>query len=258
MTNMSFGSPVTGYSQPGAPFRIGAALSRSFQIFTGSFFLFFVLALLPLLPILLVQLLSGPPKFGALSASSGAITTNVILGFSGFLLGIIANATILFGVFKRLRDEPFTIAESLRAATGRLLPIIGVAIIGGFAAALASIALVIPGIIVMCMFYVAVPVCLIEKNGVFDSLQRSRELSKGYRWAIFGLLLIVAIVSLLAAIPLKIVGFATTSFFAIASVQFLWQTLATAFGAVLHTVVYHDLRVAKEGIDVSKLANVFD
>ena len=34
--------------------------------------------------------------------------------------------------------------------------------------------------------------------------------------------------------------------------------MPTAFGAVLVTVVYHDLRVAKEGIDIESLANVFD
>jgi hypothetical protein len=36
------------------------------------------------------------------------------------------------------------------------------------------------------------------------------------------------------------------------------QVVTTAFGAVLVAVVYHDLRAAKEGIDIDNLANVFD
>ena len=40
--------------------------------------------------------------------------------------------------------------------------------------------------------------------------------------------------------------------------DFGWQVVTTAFGAVLSAVIYHDLRVAKEGIDISKLSSVFD
>jgi hypothetical protein len=40
--------------------------------------------------------------------------------------------------------------------------------------------------------------------------------------------------------------------------EFCWQVVATSFGAVLAAVVYHDLRVAKEGIAIDNLANVFD
>ena len=40
--------------------------------------------------------------------------------------------------------------------------------------------------------------------------------------------------------------------------SFGWLVIETSFGAVLVTVAYHDLRVAKEGIHVDNLANVFD
>ncbi len=44
------------------------------------------------------------------------------------------------------------------------------------------------------MLYVAVPVCVIEKQGVIASLSRSRALTKGYRWQIFGLFLLVMVI----------------------------------------------------------------
>jgi hypothetical protein len=40
--------------------------------------------------------------------------------------------------------------------------------------------------------------------------------------------------------------------------NFGWQLVATSFGAVLAAVVYHDLRLSKEGMDIDNLANVFD
>jgi hypothetical protein len=42
------------------------------------------------------------------------------------------------------------------------------------------------------------------------------------------------------------------------TLTFAWQVVLTAFSAVLSAVIYHDLRVAKEGIDLDTLANVFD
>lgn len=42
------------------------------------------------------------------------------------------------------------------------------------------------------------------------------------------------------------------------TLSFAWQVISTAFGAVLSAVIYHDLRMAKEGIDLDTLASVFD
>jgi hypothetical protein len=40
--------------------------------------------------------------------------------------------------------------------------------------------------------------------------------------------------------------------------NFAWLVVDTSFVAVLHAVSYHDLRVAKEGIAIDNLANIFD
>jgi hypothetical protein len=38
----------------------------------------------------------------------------------------------------------------------------------------------------------------------------------------------------------------------------VWAGLASAFGVIFAVAIYHDLRVAKEGIDTSQIAAVFD
>jgi len=38
----------------------------------------------------------------------------------------------------------------------------------------------------------------------------------------------------------------------------MWGGILVAFNAVLLVVTYHDLRVAKEGTDIERLAVVFD
>lgn len=114
---------------------------------------------------------------------------------------------------------------------------------------------VVPGVIIGCMLYVAIPACVIEKLGVTASMSRSVALTKGYRWQIFGLFLLVVVISALGAFVFTLIGGAGLVGQLLA---FGWQVVSTAFGAVLSAVIYHDLRMAKEGIDLDTLASVFD
>ena len=40
--------------------------------------------------------------------------------------------------------------------------------------------------------------------------------------------------------------------------ELVWDALTGAFNAVMVVVTYHDLRVAKEGVDTDQIASVFD
>ena len=57
--------------------------------------------------------------------------------------------------------------------------------------------LVIPALILYVMWFVAIPVCVVEQLGPFRSLGRSRQLTKGHRWKILGLLLVILIPALI-------------------------------------------------------------
>ena len=38
----------------------------------------------------------------------------------------------------------------------------------------------------------------------------------------------------------------------------IWTAIGAAFSSVVIAVAYHDLRVAKEGVDIEQIAAVFD
>jgi len=238
----------------GAPFRIGVALSKTFSILSSRLGSFLLLAFVPLIPVLAVTLVvvSGSQR-GPLGPSAGAL--GGLSGILTFVLGIVAQATTLYAAFQQMGDKPFSIGESLSVGLGRSLPVVGVALLSALGIVLAALLFLVPGIIVACMLYVAVPVCVIEKAGVFESLNRSGVLTRGYRWQIFGLLALVTIAAFIGGVVVALLG--GVALWA-KLLSFGWQVVTTAFGAVLAAVVYHDLRVAKEGIDIDDLANVFD
>ncbi|WP_420102952.1 hypothetical protein [Bosea sp. (in: a-proteobacteria)] len=233
-------------------FRVGSVLSKTFAVFSRRFGKFFLLALVPLLPVLLLIVLA----IAASSANSSAVAFMAgLAGILAFILQIVAQATSLYGAFQEMRQRPFTIGESLRVGLSRALPVLGVGILAGLAIIIGFLLLVVPGVIIACMLFAAAPACIIERLGVMASLKRSRALTKGYRWQIFGLFLLLIVVTGVGSFVLSRIGAGGV---AAELLNFIWQVVSTAFGAVMSAVIYHDLRVAKEGIDGDTLTSVFD
>ncbi|MFQ6125281.1 MAG: hypothetical protein ACE5R6_11855 [Candidatus Heimdallarchaeota archaeon] len=53
---------------------------------------------------------------------------------------------------------------------------------------------------ILCWYYCVIPALMLEDRGILDALSTSKEFSKGRKWAIFGLILIVAIISLILSL----------------------------------------------------------
>jgi hypothetical protein len=236
---------------------VGGALSRALQVYGAGFGKFFVLTLIPFLPLLMLALFAGPGK-----ANPALLAAEIFLQL---ILWSLATATCLYGSYQIMRGQSFSVGESFRIGLKRLGPVVGTAFLGGLLVELAFLLFVIPGLIVWCALYVATPACVIERLGAKASLRRSRELTKGHRWAIFGLILLVVVVPLIAgagvAFAAGLIGAAagrTVDRALVTVVTFALQTVMQSFAAVLKAVVYHDLRVAKEGVDIETIASVFD
>lgn len=241
-----------GFQAAPAQFRIGAVMNKTFAILSHQLGKFVLLALLPMAPLLLLILATVG---GSQAADAGFGLTAALTGILTFVLQTVAQATSLYGAFQDMRGRTFTIGQSLQIGLARAVPVIGVALLSGLATGLGIMLFIVPGVIIGCMLYVAIPACVIEKTGVIASLSRSGALTKGYRWPIFGLFLLVVVIAIVGGLALaKIGGEGLVG----QLLGFAWQVVSTAFGAVLAAVVYHDLRAAKEGIDLDTLANVFD
>jgi hypothetical protein len=107
--------------------------------------------------------------------------------------------------------------------------------------------------LVMGMYFVAAPVCIAEQAGVGGTLSRCRFLTKGHRWQIFVAILLVGIVGSAfnnIGIGLIFAG----SWGAYAAILSIWIVFG-AYNAVVATVFYDSLRLAKDDVYIAK---VFD
>ncbi len=236
-------------------FSIGTLISSTFSVLNGAFGKFIALAAIPLIPNLVTIVIGG----GTTPADSGRLIITGIASIVSAILAFMIQGAIVFGATNEMRGRPFSIGDALSKGLARFLPLLGVAIVCGVAIVIGFALLIVPGLILLCIWYAAGAVCVVEQRGVFASMSRSAELSKGYRWKILGLLLIVGIADL-AVVEGVIARSAVRSVEALVGslVVLIIQLYATAFGSVLVALVYYCLRSIKEGIDIDRIADVFD
>jgi hypothetical protein len=254
-------SETTATAEP-SRLSVGAVFRRAFDLMMGDFVKFFALAFIVWLPVLITLFIVGFghaawSDFPAPSPSAG-IAGAVLVGLLTWAAFILSQAVILYGAIERMRGQSFALAESLQRGFARFFPLVGLYLALAIILGIGFVLLVVPGILLAVALYVALPVCLVEKRGPLESLRRSADLTKGNRWRIFGIALLLYIGSEIGQViihfTLRLVGGRTLAELCV----FLWTVAVGALASILVAVVYHDLRVAHEGVDIEHIAQHFD
>lgn len=232
-------------------FSIGAVLARTMHVFKSGAGRFIALAAVPALPVLLPGLVVADPR-------SVPWYVWLLAGLLQFFLYFLAQGASVYGAFQEMRGQRFTLAESLEKCLGRVLPLIGAAVLSALGLMLGFLVFVIPFFILAIFWCVTVPACVVERLGPIRSLGRSAELTRGARLKIFVLFLIFIVGAWVAGLVLRLVAAAIGGGMAAIWASYGLGAVWGALGSVLVTVVYYELRAAKEGIDLDQLVRVFD
>jgi hypothetical protein len=236
-------------------FRVGRVFTQTFSVLSRNLLPFCIVTVIAALPYYFLLGADGRPTSSMTAGRAGLAILWFVLAI---LLNALSQAVILYAAFEDMRGRPVNMMESLRIGFGRILPVLGTAIVVGVLTMLGGIALVIPAFIVMTMLFVAIPACVVERLGPVKSVGRSAALTKGYRWRVFGLWISFMIVLGIVQSVSVGIGSAIGGVFVARLILLLWNAIYIAFSATLVVVTYRDLRVAKEGVDTDQIAAVFD
>ena len=244
-------------------FRAKAVLSRTLAIWGKHVIPFSVLSLVCFIPDFIVNvsyivaLQNGLriPEWSFIAVSTALAC----------LLGLVVTSAVTYGTIQELRGRPATLGETISVGLGRILGVLGTAIIAGLAICIGTALLIIPGLVVSLTLFVAIPAAVVEKASSFGALRRSAELTQDHRVTIFA---IVFWINLTERVVLKITevlianGLAGSPTISKIIMYSLFEVAAIAllapFAAVASAVVYHELRRIKDGSDIEALAAVFD
>jgi hypothetical protein len=236
--------------------RLGRIFDRTTSIYTRNLVPFSLVALVASIPPLLlvagVGIGAANPVVGM---SPGAMVLIWLLSVS---LGLLSQAILVYGAFQDMRGRPVNLSESVNVGLARLVPIIGLTFLTVFGIAIGFMLLLVPGLMLLTRWFVAVPVCMVERVGPVDSLRRSSQLTAGHRWKVFGTILLLyigaGIVSQIITVTMAAIGGSMLALLG----SLIWNTIWGAFFATFVVVTYYELRSAKEGIDIEQIAAVFD
>jgi hypothetical protein len=174
------------------------------------------------------------------------------------VVGMLCQAVVLHGALQDMRGRRVSLIESLQPALRRFFPIIALAALVPFCAAFGIIFLIVPGLIVLTVWFVAMPVCIVEKLGPYRSVARSTQLTDGHGWKVFGLMLLITGINYVLPPVIGLISPAVAGSTLAFISSLVWNAAYYAFYAIAVAVTYHDLRVAKEGLDIEQIAAVFN
>ena len=169
----------------------------------------------------------------------------------------LMQAVYAYGVFHTLRGGKASTLGTLVQAS-RAFPLALLAsLLATLVIGLATLMLIIPGIVLAVILWLAVPVAAIEKKRPWAALERSGDLTDGHRWKLFGLLVLFLVSAFAAAnlIPQTPYQQPVLGHFTQPSIWVDWALEAIA--AVAVGVTYYDLRFIKDDMDSESLGEVF-
>ena len=250
-----------------APLGVGAIISESFSILFKHFVTVMTLAVIPaLIGLVTSGFLNGwsyalgvpDPNFNGLP-NWPAIVLDILIQMVVYGL---ATALLVQVAYDSKLGRQMNVSKYISPAIGAALPIAVLGLVAGILAGIGFVLLVIPGMWIYAVYSMIAPSVVIEGAG-YRAMGRSVELTRGYRWPIFGALLIMIICSgLIGGGVGFVIGMMGSAVGGGLIVSLILMAIATAVGMGLSgitiSLIYARLREIKEGVSVDQIASVFD
>jgi hypothetical protein len=176
-----------------------------------------------------------------LEALAGTSQSGIGLSLLALVLGVAGIALLQGGLVEVVRglhadgDDDTPLADVLARSGARLGKLIAVSLLAGLGIGLATLLVVVPGVILATRWALAVPVAMLEDGAARQALSRSRELVRGNGWSVFKVLFAVGILTALVDVPFTLA--------AAGAGPFGWWIGATAASALTAPYAAHALTV---------------
>jgi hypothetical protein len=201
---------------------------------------------------------------GSVDYSRARIAGVVVTLLIGFFVSLVLTASTVKAVSDAYLGNVPNVRDSILFALRRIRSLIWLYFVLGVGLALAAIALVIPAIWLYVSWSVATPVLLLEDVRGTAALRRSFRLVRRRWWPAAGVLLMAFVIvgvaefviaGLLAVIPLAVDDSSVLLAVVASTISSVLVAAAVKpVQAAITTILYFDLRVRKEGFDLSLLA----
>ena len=229
--------PVTDTDQ----YKVGTVIRRAFKTLADHPRKFLLPALIVYVPVGLLMAIDT--ERGELTALSGIAFIASFLASIGFYAYFSVVASQLSS------GNDVDDARAFEKTIKKIGQIIVVSIVSGIAIAFGAVLLIAPGLWLATIWFVFIPVLMLEDARFFDSLTRSRDLVQGSGWSVLLTLLFVAVVG----IAIYVILISAAAAISDSSLMLFWiistvgDGATTILAAIIFYFAYEQLVLLKDG-----------
>jgi ABC-type multidrug transport system fused ATPase/permease subunit len=151
---------------------------------------------------------------------------------------------MVVGLVSDVQDgrRDFSAGDLIEAAWPVVLPLIGAGILAGIGIAIGFLLIIIPGLFLLTIWSVIAPVIVVERSGAVDAFGRSRKLVKGNGWQVFGVIVVVFVITAVIGAVLGLIGAGVSNSFAMRALfNLIASTITAPIGALAASTIYFGL-----------------
>ncbi|HEY5989465.1 MAG TPA: hypothetical protein VIV12_24275 [Streptosporangiaceae bacterium] len=189
-----------------------------------------------------------------------AAVAAAVLGLAGSIVGpllgsvvqLVAAFLLQAALVKAVQDVrdgrvDLSFGETVSAAAPYIWAVAGASILAGIAITIGLILVIAPGLYLITIWAVIVPVIVIERSGALASFGRSHQLVRGRGWHVFGTLVLVFLILIVVNIVIGLIFSALPVLWRSGLSTVVSGTLIAPFLALVVTLIYYRLSGANGG-----------
>jgi hypothetical protein len=262
---------------------VGDILDRGVKLLLARLSTFYVIYLIMLTPLLILQL--AMPALGL--AQPGAANPAQVAAFLGgtllvlfltfFILQPLGTAAILHVIAQEFVDRRVGVGEAFAFAFRWFGSLLFASILAGLMVMLGFLLCFVPAFIFLVWYVFVGQVVVVEGLKGDKALSRSKELTSGFRWRVFGVFALLVLITLVFGAVTNLLERILPAYEQVPTqfgtqtlvvpvltnygnyvinlvVGYLLNILVGAYAAICWTLFYFDLRIRKEGFDLELAA----
>ena len=215
--------------------RVSRVLVRGISWYIDNLGIVIPISFLAVLPELVCYLIFAPVSADVGEITAGAFVTQWVSLFAGtWLMGLLMHAAVTSISSGRKPSLNESLTQSLRV----YFPLLLLCLLLGVVIGLGFLLLIIPGLVLIVMFWVAVPALIVERRGILESFRRSRELTAGHRWSVFLVFVSEILVTIVLASVLGIVFYIWTWVTTSGAALDGWSILTEPYSPVMQSLYW--------------------
>lgn len=198
------------------------------------------------------------------------LSATIVTALITMLLQLITQGALMRATVRAAAGDRANFADSAMTGLRAALPLLGLGILSAIAIMLGLVLLIVPGVMLWVLWAVAGPALVAERLGPIKAMSRSAALTKGARWKVFAVQLLLLVFGWIVGAALTSVlmtvygGLQPMAQAMSGGLPVTWivlnalvTTVVSAISAIVLASLYIELREWKEGPAIDHLAQVF-